>query len=277
MNEHLEIGQRKLEDVLRRMMAHELSSRNEVVCIISDLRFIYLDENDKDSGFRHQYSRISSIIFEAGRMAGKEGKSGDEWYFNDPAQILASNMDTVLSYAEEEERNLDLIRMLRKLYDHVNLELLRINYNANISRERDSRIGLLSSQIAEHERRFSEQQAASKRDIEESQQRMQRNYIAILGIFAAVVVTFMSGTAFSSSVLQNIDKASIYRLVFIVLLVGLFMFLMISSLYVFLNRVSSVDNRKTWCLIVAGSIVFIALMICVGIAKWLSLGVCAGG
>ena len=41
----------------------------------------------------------------------------------------------------------------------------------------------------------------------------QREYIAILGIFAAVVLAFTGGIAFSTSVLNNVAKASIYRTV----------------------------------------------------------------
>ena len=49
---------------------------------------------------------------------------------------------------------------------------------------------------------------------------IQKNYVGILSIFAAVIVAFTTGTAFSSSVLNNIDNVTIYRLVFICLLLG---------------------------------------------------------
>lgn len=43
----------------------------------------------------------------------------------------------------------------------------------------------------------------------------QNEIIAILGIFAAIVLAFVSGIAFSTSVLQNIANASIYKILFI--------------------------------------------------------------
>ena len=59
-----------------------------------------------------------------------------------------------------------------------------------------------------------------------------------MGIFAAIVIAFMSGTAFSSSVLQNIDNASIYRLSFIVLILGFFLFNLLIALFAFLGKMT---------------------------------------
>lgn len=44
---------------------------------------------------------------------------------------------------------------------------------------------------------------------------MQKEYITILGIFASIVIAFIGGAVFSTSVLQNIANASIYRISFI--------------------------------------------------------------
>ncbi len=48
--------------------------------------------------------------------------------------------------------------------------------------------------------------------VQERQEDMQKEYITILGIFAAIVLAFTGGIVFSSSVLENIDKPSIYRI-----------------------------------------------------------------
>ena len=42
--------------------------------------------------------------------------------------------------------------------------------------------------------------------------KQQREYISILGIFAAVVLAFTGGIAFSTSVLKNINTVSVYRI-----------------------------------------------------------------
>ncbi len=53
---------------------------------------------------------------------------------------------------------------------------------------------------------------------------MQKEYITILGIFAAIVLEFTGGMAFSSSVLENIDKSLIYRIILVVCVIGLILF-----------------------------------------------------
>ena len=47
--------------------------------------------------------------------------------------------------------------------------------------------------------------------VQEKQRDMQKEYITILGIFASIVLAFTGGMAFSSSILENIDKSSVYR------------------------------------------------------------------
>ena len=53
---------------------------------------------------------------------------------------------------------------------------------------------------------------------------MEKEYISILGIFASIVLAFVGGLTFSTSVLANIDKASIYRLVIIACIIGIVFF-----------------------------------------------------
>lgn len=62
----------------------------------------------------------------------------------------------------------------------------------------------------------------------------QNESIAILGIFSAVVLSFVGGLAFSTSVLQNIHKASIYRLAFITSIIGMVLFNILWALMSFL-------------------------------------------
>lgn len=63
---------------------------------------------------------------------------------------------------------------------------------------------------------------------------LQNESIAVLGIFSAVVLSFVGGLAFSTSVLQNIHKASIYRLSFIVVIIGIVLFNVIWALMDFI-------------------------------------------
>ncbi|NID08361.1 hypothetical protein EGM91_007145, partial [Helicobacter pylori] len=58
--------------------------------------------------------------------------------------------------------------------------------------------------------------------LSEELNKQQTQYITILGIFASIVLTFVAGLTFSTSVLSNIDKANAYRLVFVMAFIALF-------------------------------------------------------
>lgn len=60
-------------------------------------------------------------------------------------------------------------------------------------------------------------------DVEGKLENSQKEYISILGIFAAVVLAFTGGIAFTTSALNNIAQASIYRMVGILLIIGLYL------------------------------------------------------
>ncbi len=69
----------------------------------------------------------------------------------------------------------------------------------------------------------------------------QKDYITILGIFAAVVMVFFSGVGFSSSVLANIHQASIYRIWIGITLLGAVLF---NSLWVLFNFLREVIDKR---------------------------------
>lgn len=82
--------------------------------------------------------------------------------------------------------------------------------------------------------------------VQKKQEDMQKEYITILGIFAAIVLAFTGGMAFSSSVLENIDKSSIYRIVLIALIIGLVFFNLIWLLIDFIRDINGNGIRKKW-------------------------------
>ncbi len=92
---------------------------------------------------------------------------------------------------------------------------------------------------------------------------MQKEYISILGIFAAIVLAFTGGIVFSGSVLENIDKSSIYRITLITFIIGLVFFDLIWLLIDFIRDINGKVLRKKWLFI------FVNLILIGGI-----IGVC---
>ena len=98
----------------------------------------------------------------------------------------------------------------------------------------------------------------------------QREYVAILGIFAAVVITFIGGLAFSTSVLNNIDKASTEKLMIIALTIGLVLVHVIFGLFHYVDRLvnGTSTSRKIIVLLISSAII-IALMCCISIVHFI--------
>ena len=67
---------------------------------------------------------------------------------------------------------------------------------------------------------------------------MAKNYITILGIFASIVVSFVAGIVFSTSVLEHMHSVSIYRLIFVILLLSLILMNVINLLVVYIFKIT---------------------------------------
>lgn len=231
------------------------------------VRFFVELYDEADEKFRHMYSDVCAILF---GFLVDNGKLDD----GVPPQAVKLANNVALLLEEIKRRNPDsrAVGCVLKLSDHIELENKRMRYMTLQNRaQQKSAKSLrkkfetsLASEVDKASKSFDER---VKAQIEETQQKLQRNYISILGIFAAIVVAFMSGTAFSSSVLENIDKASIYRISFVVLIVAFFMFNLVCALFMFLNKVSEIKNRAMVWLLVVADVVFVVLITLVVLAR----------
>lgn len=111
-----------------------------------------------------------------------------------------------------------LYNKLKKLYDHITLENIR---TSDIVRDSDEMRKMLKS-LSEKEQVLTQKVSddidrinENKSFLQKTEERIsgiEKNYITILGIFASIVLSFTGGLAFSSSILENIDASSPYRL-----------------------------------------------------------------
>lgn len=140
----------------------------------------YIESTDKID--RVLYSEISNYIF----SLDMNGRSS-----------FASNVEMLLLYVLDENNSVapDCREMTIRIFDHFQLALHQIENVNNI---------------------FAESIEEAKGNLKKEVKGIEKEYISILGIFAAVVLAFVGGITFSSSVLQNIYKGSIFRLLLIV-------------------------------------------------------------
>lgn len=224
----------RLRSIVEKLCKEQIFS--DVDVIIEDLSEIYQE------GFKHNYSELTTIILNATK--------------NDPEQdlmILAQNLrgleeklNSHSQNAKPEIANLqDIKSRIAKFYDHVNLECVRLQ-------DSSEKISRLQNTYKELDKNYKE--------LSENLNKQQTQYITILGIFASIVLTFVSGLVFSNSILSNIDKASIYRLVFVVAFIALFVGNILYFLFAFLIKISLNIHFQINRLLIIFNIIILAIM-----------------
>lgn len=198
--------------------------------------------------YRHQYSDICSVMY-----AYLDGENALDEAMPPQPLSLSNNVEIILGQFEARGGSKKAFSSLRKLRDHIELERTRLEYAFKQNACQHKLVADANSVL---------QNAQSSLD------ETKREYVTILGIFASIVITFTAGSAFSASVLQNINAVSVYRLCFVILLVGLFLFDLVALLLSFIAHVSKAGQAKSmhWA-IVAGNVVFALLLIAIVIAK----------
>lgn len=190
----------------------------------------------EDTIDRILYSQITSFIFEL-----------DEW----DRDTFISNADSMLNFALNEKNNVseDISVVTIKIYDHIQLAF---------------------QQITSEERIFAQDIEDAKENIREDTKGIEKEYITILGIFAAIVLAFVGGITFSSSVLQSIDAVSPYRLFITIALLGLILINTISLLIKMIFRINmdyeDFANIKwiNWLLIIIIIVIMLAWIFNIG-------------
>ena len=171
----------------------------------------YLNKTDKLD--RILYSEISNYIF------GLSSIKRPTFY---------SNIERLLLYVLNDNNgvNDDTKKIVIKIYDHVQLNINQIENASNI---------------------FKNSVMDAKSKLHDEIKGIEREYITILGIFASIVLAFVGGITFTTSVLQNIDKVSIFRLILTVDVIGAVLVNVIYLLISFILKINDKDkesNRK---------------------------------
>ena len=247
-----------------------LKSAPERSQIYRRLEKLYYSEKEEDR-FRHFYSDIFSVVSQI-QQGDKPGS----------LDILGQNLLEIRQgyralNVDKAGVRIDISDSIRKLYDHISLDIARMGYSdaadRRISQEEAIR-NLKNSVnvIQKDEDKISKDIASAKSQIEHFEERMkdtQKDYIAILGIFAAIVITFTSGITFATSVLNNIHKASIFRLIGITALIGLVLINMLYGLFYYIDRITRIDKKRRDVPVIIANVILSAIIVIVGI-MWYS-------
>lgn len=136
--------------------------------------------------------------------------------------VFATNLEKLLLYSldDNNEVNDDCKKMIVKIYDHFQLALHQIENVNNI---------------------FANSIEEAKENLQKQIKGVEKEYISILGIFAAIVLAFVGGITFSTSVLQNISAVSVFRLL---LVVDFLAFVLINVIYILVKFVFTINEKN---------------------------------
>lgn len=224
------------------------------------LERLYSSPNGQDQ-FRHFYSDIF-IVLTTIHQGDRQGS----------IEVLGQNLGEIRkgyqpNRNKDENGNLiDISDALKKLYDHVSLDIARINYSDGADRkvgqvENISEMKAIVTQAREDIVREKKEIDQKVRDVETRVKDVEKEYIAILGIFAAIVVAFTAGIAFSTSVLENMHKVSVYRTIAVVLIVGIVLINALFGLFYYISSlVNGKDNSRVKPLVFTNILLVVLLM-----------------
>lgn len=208
-----------------------------------------------DEDFRHFYSDISSLILNSD--IGMQIKSIDSTQALKKDNILSldqlgENIRILYEYAEL--TNFSHKKEIEKLNDHITMDILRINYWKQMNEKYFNEINKTSSGIKKELTSLTLKTNSDmketietnyKEELDKQLKETQKDYIAILGIFATIVLTFVTGFVFANTSFQNLNNASIYRLIIGILLVGFILINMLCLLINFLENMNTLPKSKS--------------------------------
>ena len=214
---------------------------------------IFPTHNEK----RYSYAKITNHILKK--------TEGDKSSFLLLLQTISENLNQLIelfkkiSNDKQNKYNNASIGVY-KLKDHIDIEIYRIERQEELQKKTEEA-------IKEKTEEFSKE----VRNIKDNLTKISVQYITILGIFASIVLAFVSGLAFSTSVLQNIDKVSIYRLIAVISLIAIFIVNILNSLFSFIKQIhyGKDDESSKFKPLNLFNIIMLLIIILTGVAWYL--------
>ena len=260
-----EVQRNKFRDILFELASNQelLKDKSVRAKMYSRLEALYWPEKS-EKPFRHFYSDIFSVL----TAIRKNTDLGD-------INVLGQNLSMIREKytpginLDSTGKKIDISDSIRKLYDHVSLDIARITYSEEGDRKTSGEAAILDvqSRINVIEPKIEEAMNVQN-TLSEELGKQQREYIAILGIFASIVLTFIGGIVFSTSVLQNIGAVSVYRLAAIVFLIGMVLSNMLYGLFYYVNHLIYNNKKISATLIILANCLML-LMLALVFASWL--------
>lgn len=258
----------EFRNILRALASTRISlkKKDEFSKMCRRLEGLYQTQNTNPP-FRHFYSDIFSVLAEI--------KQGDTPGIID---ILGENLSELRKRYKPLNTNslgeiIDIGDNLKKLHDHVSLDIARFSYIDALNINTFGGEILADVQAAKIEtnqlRDSVKETQAQQKDTARKLENQQEEYIAILGIFAAIVIAFSTGSGYLSGAIANIAETSLSRLASIIILCGLTLMNTLFLLMYFVGRLINKPLSIVWWQYLFTNALLIILLFCAYFSPWL--------
>lgn len=206
-----------MKELLRTIGSAEIETNDQLNSLCNTVRQYYIDNK------RHKYSEVSTFLMETSDI-----------------EYLLENLRKIQVSLNESKNDEEDAKRVFKLIDHITLELNRTKYNSkNFSEMQVSAMNfVLNNAMKEIKTSNDELRLEQKQKIDEEVEEFRKEtkglkgkvedsytqFVAILGIFSAIVMVFFGGMTAFSSLFTTMQYISRYKLVFITTLVGMLIF-----------------------------------------------------
>ncbi len=180
-------------------------------------------------GFRHTYSEFFPLIV-------KVSKEGTLEFLSNNLQELRNLVEK--DYVDGEKEFEGLYKPLLKLTDHINLEIARYSYYCT-SEEKVKDLEKSTVELQQDLKNATEELKVAEKKVST----MQTELIAVLSIFAAIVLAFSGSITFIGNVFSNLNIAPFFKTTFFVLLCG---FIVFNTIFVLMYIVSKITGRNIY-------------------------------
>lgn len=227
----------QLQELITRLAKeNSLVSEKIQAKYIHDLQEIY------QNNFRHMYSGLFGVLTQLD---------------TEMRVCLEQNLLTIYQKVkEEEEPECELSKGLRKLYDHISLDVSRMGYWEGAQQI----YGQQFEKTANAQVDLAKQIRKQKKKLEKAK----NEYITILGIFAAIILGAVGSLTYAGKVLEGASnqQTDLTRLIIIAMVLGA---VLVSVANTFLSFILKVNGKEEcfkgwswsecmWLIVIAGAI-----------------------
>ncbi|CEN81421.1 Uncharacterised protein [[Clostridium] sordellii] len=205
--------------------------------------------NDKEENIEEIYSFIDKKIKAISEEESISYSDIAKFVFNinmEDKEYVYRNINKLKSIAKEND-NKKMINIMNKIKNHIDLEICRLEYlETKQKQELNNILTNLIGNTTENVLSMKDELSSYSEKIDKHNKEIDNwytNIITILGLFAAIVVTFFGGLGAISSIFGNINVISKYRLLFIVLLV---VFAMFNIVFMALYYIAKISDKSIY-------------------------------